>query len=101
MIRNGPSEVTTYGHLPEHSTSTEGRKEGRKEARGRRDSDATSAPLQKIDDGSLKKCERRRKSVDCESSEMAPAAAAGADGYWGVPTATIDWCEENYQVIDY
>ena len=30
---------------------------------------------------------------------MAPAAA-GADGYWGVPTATIDWCEENYQVND-
>ena len=31
---------------------------------------------------------------------MPPAAAevAGADGYWGIPTATIDWCEENYEV---
>ena len=33
---------------------------------------------------------------------MPPAAAAAevvaADGYWGVPTATIDWCEENYEV---
>ena len=31
---------------------------------------------------------------------MPPAteAAAPAVGYWGIPTATIDWCEENYEV---
>ena len=31
---------------------------------------------------------------------MPPAteAAATAVGYWGIPTATIDWCEENYEV---
>ena len=30
---------------------------------------------------------------------MPPAAeAASPNGYWGIPTATIDWCEENYEV---
>ena len=33
------------------------------------------------------------------SSKMPPAAeAASPNGYWGIPTATIDWCEENYEV---
>lgn len=24
-----------------------------------------------------------------------------SNGYWGVPTATIDWCEENYVILDF
>lgn len=24
-----------------------------------------------------------------------------SNGYWGIPTATIDWCEENYVILDY
>ena len=33
---------------------------------------------------------------------MPPAAeVAAADGYWGIPTATIDWCEENYEVTSW
>ena len=23
------------------------------------------------------------------------------DGFWGIPTSTIDWCEENYVVSVY
>lgn len=23
------------------------------------------------------------------------------EGYWGKPTATLDWCEENYAVTPY
>ena len=23
------------------------------------------------------------------------------DGYWGIPTSTIDWCEENYVISTY
>ena len=23
------------------------------------------------------------------------------DGFWGVPTSTVDWCEANYQVTPY
>lgn len=23
------------------------------------------------------------------------------NGYWGIPTSTIDWCEENYVVSTY
>ena len=37
---------------------------------------------------------------------MAPAVAArdlepDYPGYWGVPTATLDWCEANYDVTYY
>ena len=48
--------------------------------------------------------ERERENTNiaqcnCNSSKMPPAAEAAADfGYWGIPTATIDWCEENYEV---
>jgi len=30
---------------------------------------------------------------------MAPAA--DRPGYWGTPTSTLDWCEENYVVSYY
>jgi hypothetical protein len=30
---------------------------------------------------------------------MAPAA--DREGYWGLPTSTLDWCEENYEVTRY
>lgn len=26
---------------------------------------------------------------------------APIDGFWGAPTATLDWCEENYAVTPY
>lgn len=34
---------------------------------------------------------------------MAPGAGGSSNiimsrGYWGEPTATIDWCEKNYEV---
>lgn len=29
---------------------------------------------------------------------MAPRFASG---FWGIPTATIDWCEDNYSVTTY
>ena len=35
---------------------------------------------------------------------MAPNLAPSVNdrvGYWGKPTATIDWCEENYVVNHY
>ena len=32
----------------------------------------------------------------CWSPKMAPSLPKS--GYWGHPTATIDWCEQNYQV---
>jgi len=33
---------------------------------------------------------------------MAPSVEeAGREGWWGTPTSSIDWCEDNYQVTDY
>lgn len=32
--------------------------------------------------------------------EMAPIDG-DKEGYWGKPTATLDWCEENYAVTPY
>ena len=34
---------------------------------------------------------------------MAPAPPSDRDlaGYWGTPTSTLDWCEENYVVSYY
>ena len=32
----------------------------------------------------------------CEEEKMAPVS--GQSGYWGLPTTTMDWCEQNYEV---
>ena len=34
----------------------------------------------------------------CEEEKMAPVFAHSASGHWGFPTATMDWCEQNYEV---
>ncbi len=32
---------------------------------------------------------------------MAPSMEKDFSGFWGKPTATIDWCEANYEVSHY
>lgn len=32
---------------------------------------------------------------------MAPVEVNGKIGYWGEPTATLEWCEDNYEVTYY
>ena len=49
----------------------------------------------------LKYCQRDQSALNwdqflCWNPKMAPSLPKS--GYWGHPTATIDWCEQNYQV---
>lgn len=45
-------------------------------------------------------------TIYCDNHEtdfcaMAPAPPMDKEGYWGEPTSTLDWCEENYVVTPY
>ncbi len=48
---------------------------------------------------------RRAAPVSCQNAsqtvKMAPILEKDFDGFWGKPTATIDWCESNYEVTYY
>ena len=39
--------------------------------------------------------------IAVKSPVMPPYLEKDYDGYWGRPTATIDWCESNYEVTPY
>ena len=36
-----------------------------------------------------------------EAGRPEVAMAPAAEGFWGSPTSTLDWCEANYVVSDY